>query len=247
LYVLDRDTGVPIFPCPETLVPQSDVVAIDGSRELTSPTQPVCSADLQFVPITRPGDPVPTSGANSGIHPIFTPPTIALRAVAPGSSGGSQWSPVSYHPGLGLAFVSAVIAPFVFIPLPGLLPEPGTFTLGGLPIPVVTRAGGTLTAVDVNAGKIRWQTRTAWPLVGGSLVTAGGVLFYGEGYLTAGSFVAVAASTGRELFRYWTKGGVNAAPMSYQANGRQHVAVAAGGALHYLSGRDNLVISFALE
>ena len=246
-YVLDRESGLPIFPCPETRVPPSDVVAVDGSPEVTSPTQPVCDAGLQFVPLKRPGEPVPDTSRGAKVRPIFTPPTTRLRAVAPGVFGGSEWSPVAYHPGLGLAFIEGVIAPMRFFPLPEVLPHPGSYTLGGLPIPVLRQIGGTLTAIDVNTGKRRWQKQTPWPLVGGTLVTAGGVLFYGEGYPLAGSFVALDASTGLEIFRYWTRGGVNSAPMTYETQGRQFVTVTAGGASHYLSRVDNQVITFVLQ
>jgi len=244
LYVLDRETGLPLFPCPEREVPQSDIVAFDGSPELTSPTQPVCEQGRQFVPLTPPGESNP---ALANVQPIFTPPARNLHPTAPGVYGGSQWSPVAYHPDLDLAFISGVILPIIYIPFPELLPEPGRYVLGGLPIPFLPQVGGMLTAIDVNAGKIRWQKHTGWPLIGGALTTAGGVLFYGEGYPLGGAFVALDASNGFELFRYWTRGGVNAAPMTYRANGRQFVAVAAGGAPHYLTRLDNLLIAFALD
>jgi alcohol dehydrogenase (cytochrome c) len=246
MYVLDRETGVPLFPCPETPVPGSNVVAPDGSPEITSATQPLCPTGLQFVPLNRPGDPVPTTGPMANLRPIFTPPG-ADRPVAPALLGGSEWSPVSFHPGLGLAFVSGLVAPFRLFPLPEFMPQPGNFWLGGLPLPMLFRFGGVLTAIDMNAGSIRWQKPTFWPLVGGSLATAGGLVFYGEGYPLAGAFVAVDASSGRELFRYWTRGGVNAAPMTYQANGHQFVSVAAGGHPLFLSRIDNLLLTFALK
>jgi PQQ-dependent dehydrogenase (methanol/ethanol family) len=246
-YILDRETGVPIFPCPETIVPASSVVAPDGSPEVTSPTQPTCDKGLQFVPMTRPGDPVPVTGPAANLHPIFTPPDGTLRPVAPGLFGGSEWSPVAYDPRVGLAFISAVTVPVRFIPFPQTVPHPGSYSLGGLPIPVFEKVGGTLTAIDAQVGKIRWQKQTSWPLVGGALATAGGLLFYGEGYLRGGSFVGLEAATGAEVFRYWTKGGVNAAPMTYEANKKQFVAVAAGGLGHSLTAADNLIIAFALE
>jgi glucose dehydrogenase len=49
------------------------------------------------------------------------------------------------------------------------------------------------------------------------------------------------------MFRFGTTGGVNAAPMTYSANGRQFVTVAAGGAPHYLTRVDNLLITFAIK
>jgi Glucose dehydrogenase len=246
-YILDRDTGVPLFACPETPVPASTFTAFDGSPEITSPTQPVCPAGLQFVPVKEPGAMVPDPSTGAQVESIFTPPSWNFRPVAPGIFGGAEWSPVAYHPDLGLAFISGVIAPFLFVPFGEFSPTPGTLNLGGLPIPVVTQIGGTVTAIDVNAGTVRWQRKTRWPLVGGALVTAGDVLFYGEGYPLAGSVVALAASTGIEMFRFWTTGGVNAAPMTYRANGRQFVTVAAGGAPHYLSRADNLLVTFAIK
>ena len=246
-YILDRTTGVPIFPCPETSVPASDVVAPDGSPEVTARTQPVCDKGLQFVPMTRPGETVPVSGPNADVHPIFTPPDGTFRSVAPGLFGGSEWSPVAYHPRLGLAYISAVTVPMRFVPFPETAPQPGAYSLGGLPIPVVEKVGGTLTAIDAQVGKMRWQKLMSWPLVGGALVTAGGVLFYGEGTLFGGSFVGLEAATGAEVFRYSTKGGVNAAPMTYEAGKKQFVAVAAGGIGHSLTAADNLIIAFALE
>ena len=67
-YILDRETGRPVYPCPETAVPTyTDVEAPDGMPEQPSQTQPVCASEA-FVPQ---GDRV----ANGQyISPIFTPP-----------------------------------------------------------------------------------------------------------------------------------------------------------------------------
>ena len=54
------------------------------------------------------------------------------------------------------------------------------------------------------------------------------------------------AATGEELFRFETRGGVNAAPMTYVAGGKQFITVAAGGHLHYLSRLDNQLLTFGL-
>jgi quinohemoprotein ethanol dehydrogenase len=246
-YILDRDSGVPLFACPETPVPASTFAGFDASPEITSPTQPVCPAGLRFVPIKEPGATVPDPGADVRVDSIFTPPSWNFRAIAPGVGGGSEWSPVAYHPGLDLAFISGVISPFLYVPFAELSPTPGSFSLGGLPIPILPPSGGTVTAIDTNTGTVRWQKKTRWPVVGGALATAGGVVFYGEGYPLVGSVVALSASTGIEMFRFWTAGGVNAAPMTYSANGRQFVTVAAGGAPHYLSRPGNQLITFAIK
>ena len=243
-YVLDRESGAPVFPCPETPVPPSDVVAPDGTPEMAAPTQPLCGPGLQFVPFLRPGEAPPAGG---GPQPIFTPPSSTGATVQPSILGGSEWSPVAVHPALGLAFVSGVTMPAVYVASPERRPRPGRFRLGGLPIPRFDQLAGTLTAIDVNAGRIRWQNEKPRPLVGGALVTDGGLLFYGEGAPGGGAFVALDAATGGELFRHETRGGVNAAPITFLANGKQLLTVAAGGHRHYLSRLDNLLITFGLD
>lgn len=72
---------------------------------------------------------------------------------------------------------------------------------GGIASPATTESFVTTTAIDAFTGKIRWQLKTdepdlSSPLCGGSTVTAGDVLFYGDrkGYLNA-----VDAATGEGL------------------------------------------------
>jgi alcohol dehydrogenase (cytochrome c) len=246
-YILDRRTGIPIFPCPETPVPGSDVVAPDGTPEIVSPTQPLCGPEQQFVPFVRPGEPPRELPWGQTVEPIFTPPVTRDGVIIePAFSGGSQWSPVAFHPGLGLAFVSGVVWPASYFTFPEIEPHPGVFWLGGLPIPQLFGIGGTFTAIDVLTGAQKWQNTTPWPLVGGSLATAGGLIFYGEGNLFGGAFVALDAATGVQRFRFPTNGGVNAAPMTFLANGKQLITVAAGGHLHYLSRLDSLLVTFEL-
>jgi quinohemoprotein ethanol dehydrogenase len=245
-YILDRETGVPLFPCPETPVSASEVVAPDGAPERTAPTQPLCGPGQQFVPFARPGGQDEDAVEGRGHAPIFTPPTRRGSVVEPGARGGSEWSPVALHAGLGLAFISGVIEPTRFVAIPETLPTPGRFTFGGLPFPHLRGRGGTFTAIDVQTATRRWQTQTPSPIVGGALVTAGGVVFYGEGTPTGGAVVALEAATGQERFRFQTRGGVNAAPITFVARGKQLVTVAAGGNALALSRVDNVLLTFEL-
>ena len=65
------------------------------------------------------------------------------------------------------------------------------------------------------------------PMIGGALVTAGGLVFTGgDG---TGNFYAFDAKTGKELWRFQCGAGVNAAPMSFELDGKQFIAVASGG------------------
>jgi glucose dehydrogenase len=86
---------------------------------------------------------------------------------------------------------------------------------------------GTLAAIDLKAeGKIPWQHKMEDPLIGGILATAGGLVFTREG---KGDFAAFAANTGELRWGFNGGAGVNAAPFSYAVDGKEYVAVAAGG------------------
>jgi glucose dehydrogenase len=85
---------------------------------------------------------------------------------------------------------------------------------------------GRFVAIDTETGKIAWTVMTDQPLIGGALVTAGNVVFMGEGN---GDFDAFDATVGKKLWSYHLGAGVNAPPITYQVDGRQYVAVAAGG------------------
>ena len=85
---------------------------------------------------------------------------------------------------------------------------------------------GLLSAIDVSTGKIIWQHTTEQPLLGGSLATKGNLVFIGEGN---GSFNAFNAISGELVWQTNIDAGVNAPPITYKVNGKQYVAVVAGG------------------
>ena len=71
-----------------------------------------------------------------------------------------------------------------------------------------------------------WQLPTDQTCIGGTMTTAGGLVFTGEGN---GNFNALDAKTGQRLWQFQTGAGVNAPPVTYEVGGNQYVAVAAGG------------------
>jgi glucose dehydrogenase len=99
-------------------------------------------------------------------------------------------------------------------------------------------------AVDVNSGKVAWQKRVANPMIGGALATAGGLVFTGT---ADKQFLAFDAKSGTQLWSYKASGGVNAPPITYAVNGKQYVAVAAGGNYQINSPRSDEVLVFALS
>jgi glucose dehydrogenase len=103
---------------------------------------------------------------------------------------------------------------------------------------------GTLTALDLrNKGRIAWQHKTDQPLVGGVLATAGGLVFTGEG---GGDFSAFDAKTGAKLWSFNCGAGVNAPPVSYELDGEQYIAVAAGGSQIWGFRQGGAVVVFGL-
>jgi alcohol dehydrogenase (cytochrome c) len=147
--------------------------------------------------------------------------------VAPGGGGAVGVSPVSYDAGSGIVYVAGRHDPTTrmltrMANVPG---GPALFKLESKPVPR-SETWGTLTALDLaNGGRVLWQIKTPEPLVGGTLVTAGGLVFTGE---TNGRLSAYDATSSKVLWTYQTGASVGAPPMSYVANGRQFIAVATG-------------------
>lgn len=158
---------------------------------------------------------------------MFAQPTVAGVQSLPGANGGSEWSPPAYSPLTHLVYVLGMDQLMTFkteanTPLvPGLIRLGSTFANvpGGL-------QDGTLSAIDVNTGKIAWNKTVPQPMMGGALATAGNLVFTGEG---DGWFDAFDATSGNLLWRFNLGAGVNAPPVAYQANGHEYIAVAAGG------------------
>jgi quinoprotein glucose dehydrogenase len=199
----------------------------------------------------------------------FTPPTVSGSLISPGNAGGMNWSGYAFHPGLQLLVTSTLRVPFEVHLIPreqyaeaehasktGLIraevsPQHGTpYGMSREPllspsrtIPCVAPPWGTLTAVDLSGGRIRWETplgttegllETDPPVrglagFGGPIITAGGLVFIGSAW--DGYFRAFDIETGKELWKALLPAPGEATPMTYRAgpNGKQFVVIAAGG------------------
>ena len=117
-----------------------------------------------------------------------------------------------------------------------------------------------LVAVDMAVGEIKWKVPLGvldklmpvpvplnWgtPSAGGPIVTAGGLIFIGA---TADSRIrAYDIDTGEELWQDQMPTSAMATPMTYEANGRQFVVIAAGGhSWYYPNGIDDYLLAYAL-
>lgn len=157
---------------------------------------------------------------------MFAPPSESGQHVTPGPTGAISWSPVAIDPESNAVFIPGIHQPADYYSVK-VDPDPDKpwssysyFLISDEP------NWGILSALSLKSGEILWQTRVASPLVGGVLATAGQLIFSGEGQ---GQFSAYHTLTGQPLWHYQTDYGVNAPPITYAINGKQYIAVAAGG------------------
>jgi len=109
LFVLDRDSGAPLFPVEERAVPKSDVAG-----EETSPTQPLSSLSTGFRTFTEkdvwgatPEDLAECRARFAALRydGPFTPPSERGTVMLPANFGGAHWGGVAYDSGRGIVVV----------------------------------------------------------------------------------------------------------------------------------------------
>ena len=171
---------------------------------------------------------------------LFHRPTPEGVFIAPGAAGGANWPPTSYSPQTGWLYVSGTHNPTRYQLKPGEAGQPERIVIS---FDKTVERWGTLSAIEPNDGKIKWQVKTDLPLLSGSLATAGGLVFHGE---SNGKFVARNAQDGAELWHFNAGAGVNAPPVTYAVDGKQFVAVAAGGHKLFNFPLGDAVIAFGL-
>ncbi|MDE3202419.1 MAG: PQQ-binding-like beta-propeller repeat protein [Acidobacteriota bacterium] len=125
--------------------------------------------------------------------------------------------------------------------------------------PAVSTPWGTLTAINLNTGKMVWkipfgtypdlaakgETKTGSENYGGPVVTAGGVLFIGATVYDR-TFHAYDAATGKLLWEQQLPCAGVATPSTYEVNGRQYVVIAASGGRDPKSPTCGEYVAFAL-
>jgi quinoprotein glucose dehydrogenase len=291
LFVLDRRTGVPVVPAPETPVPQG---AAPGDH--VAPTQPF--SQLTFRPSKKLTD-ADMWGATMFdqlvcrvmFHRLryegtFTPPSLQGTLVFPGNLGMFEWGGIAVDTDRQIAVANPIALPFVsrLIPRgPGnpMEPEPGAKGSGteagiqpqyGVPygvtlnpflsplgLPCKQPAWGYISAIDLKTNEIVWKKRIGtvrdssplplpfkmgMPMLGGPIVTAGGVVFIGA---TADNYLrAFDVNNGKELWQARLPAGGQATPMSYSIDGRQYVVIAAGGHGSFGTKLGDYVMAYAL-
>ncbi|MFT5441643.1 MAG: quinohemoprotein ethanol dehydrogenase [Myxococcota bacterium] len=174
------------------------------------------------------GRPVETPGAR------YTDGTFLAY---PSYLGGHNWHPMSYNPETGLVYIPVLDIPAAYAQPESFEYRPDYVNLGtdgvigGLPDAQAERdamrplVAGRLVAWDPKTQKEVWRVEHKGAWNGGTLSTAGNLVFQGT---ADGKFVAFTADKGEAVWEFPTQTGVVAPAMTYEMDGEQYVSVNVG-------------------
>ncbi|PYN35633.1 MAG: PQQ-dependent dehydrogenase, methanol/ethanol family [Candidatus Rokuibacteriota bacterium] len=175
------------------------------------------------------GGPDPATGKgveNAGLRPRMGGPPVE---VCPSLLGATGWQPKVYNPKTGYLYIPSNEFCMRYAYVADL-----TYKKGQLFTGVTTEhfskaeQAGVLRAFDVNQNKVVWEWSNRTPLISHTLSTAGDLVFQGT---PEGKVVALNAKNGQELWSFSLGTPQSGGIMSYAVDGKQYLAVAAGGTL----------------
>jgi glucose dehydrogenase len=256
LFILDRRTGKPIFGVEERPVPKGDTPGEWYSPTEPFPVKPppLSRTTMTKDDISR-RTPEAEKFCSEWLSRLrfgglYTPFGMTPSLSMPGTMGGGNWGGVSFDPQLGYIFVNTSSLGTVGQMAPTAPGAPLPYhNLGGYTrfidqdgYPCQQPPWGEMSAVNANTGEIVWRKplgsydeleaqglkNTGAPNIGGSIATAGGVVFIAA--TTDSKFRAFDSRTGEELWVAKLDASGTTVPMTYLgSDGKQYVLVAAGG------------------
>jgi alcohol dehydrogenase (cytochrome c) len=208
MFMFNRETGKPVWPIEERPVPQN-------AQQKTAPTQPhLVGADQIGSRCVR-RDRIPEgfkAACQFDVYdasvPNFMYPILHTRQA-----------PLSYSAQTQMFYATASEWPFWM----KRFDDPWFFVATSTGVGI--KYSGILAALDAKTNKIAWQKELPYEIQngGGTMSTAGGLLFNGQ---PDGKFMALDAKTGAELWSFQTGGNANNPAASYEFEGEQYVALA---------------------
>lgn len=271
VYVLHRETGEPLFPIRQQIVRASDVPGEQTASTQPVPIKPPPFA-AQKLDETNVTDIAPANREHvlAKLRKIrggaaFNPPSLDGTVVIPGYHGGANWSGASFDPTTAVLYVNSTNVPNIIQLIPA---KPGSgyrYRHAGYNqfrdqegFPAIRPPWGQLNAIDLTSGQFAWRSvlgeydeltargipPTGTENFGGSIVTAGGLVFIGG--TKDERFRAFDKDTGEVLWTHQLNAGAYATPSTYAAGGKQYVIIAAGGAGKQRTRAGDEFVAFAL-
>lgn len=286
VFVLDRRDGKPVFPIEERPVPASSIPGEQLSPTQPFPTLPKPLVPQTISPEDAWGiNEQEKAAARAKLEAvdtgsIYTPISTRGFCQYPGTIGGMNWSGGSFDPKSSTLFVNTNNLPMAVRLIPRAdfaqfradNPKLSTNRMEGAPygmtrspmmtpkmLPVCPPPWGTVAAVDLASGEIKWQVPVgvmpqckglpgaeSWGSLslGGTIVTASGLIFF-AGTMDS-KMRAIDATNGKVLWEADLPAGGQATPMTYSFKGKQYVVICAGGHSGLGTPRGDYVVAYAL-
>lgn len=165
-------------------------------------------------------------------NPLARYPDGKPFVMFPSPTGAHAVQSMSFNPRAGLVYIPEIEQQRVVVDPPNVASwayKPGMFVNTGLGAPPadikLPPTTSNLVAYDPIAAKVRWKIPQNGMLNGGTITTAGNLVFQG---LNTGRFVAYAADSGKLLWSFDAQNGILGNAITYRVRGRQFVTVVTG-------------------
>jgi quinoprotein glucose dehydrogenase len=268
--VFDRESGQPLFPLEEKPFPASDVPGEHASQTQPIPLKPkpfarINLGEKDLTTLDEKAHAYALEVFKKSTAGLFNPIGMQPTLIVPGTLGGANWSGASFDPETGLLYVNSNDLPSLIGLIPNETGKPYAFKGTGYGrfwdpggYPAITPPWGSLTAINLNTGDFEWQVPlgefeeltekgiapTGTPNLGGSIVTAGGLVFIAS--TKDEKFRAFDKKTGAILWETKLPAGGYATPCTYMVNGKQYVVIASGGGGKMNTKSGDYYVAFAL-
>jgi quinohemoprotein ethanol dehydrogenase len=186
------------------------------------------------------------TGIDANGRPVENPAARQLKDAAlvkPSAEGAHNWNPISYSPMTGLVYLAVLEDTSLHAVIPNWKMNLHDQTTGSdrayrgpaRDEYLKMKSTGHLLAWDPVAQKEAWRVELPDPKSGGTLATAGDLVFQGR---ADGKFSAYRATDGKPLWEFDAGVGIAAPPMTFSVDGTQYIAVESGwGGPQVLSNR----------
>ncbi|MBH00364.1 MAG: pyrroloquinoline quinone-dependent dehydrogenase [Solibacterales bacterium] len=276
VFLLDRLNGKPLFEVEERPVPIGDIPGEEYWPTQPFPVKPPPfvrqSMTREEITNVTPESRAECLALLEDAYvegPLFRPIGERPTVLFPGTNGGANWGGGAFDPLTNTLYINSMdvggLLRMVKRPSDSLLPYRARGTKYGRlwdsnQYPCQTPPWGHLTAINMDQGEFRWRiilgefeeltargiAKTGTPNLGGPIVTSGGLVFIAA--TNDRHFRAFDKDTGKTLWETRLPASGHATPITYlgPTNGKQYVAIAAGGGNKYNENYMAKLVVFAL-